>query len=119
MVRLSAWSFACTTSQWQDRQGRNKGQQEPLGVVTQGFLQPACCGCKCSLLSTIFLRSADVKQFQVLPPLPHAASRAHSLLEISKLKAGAPVKGLQFHEVCGKVGGSGTEDLEPPEVIIE
>lgn len=75
---------------------------------------------QCGLLSTVFLRSADVKQFQVLPPLTHPASGAHSLLEMPKLKVGAPAEGLQFYEVCGKVGGpSGTEDLQPPEVVIE
>lgn len=67
----------------------------------------------------VFLRSADVKCFQVLPLLTHAASGAHSLSEMAKLRVGAQAEGFQFHEVCGKAGGSGTEDLQPPEVVIE
>lgn len=45
--------------------------------------------------------------------MTHTASGAHSLLEMVKLKVGAPAEGLQFHEVSGKVGGSGTEDFRP------
>lgn len=55
----------------------------------------------------------------MLPPVTHTAVGAHCLLEMAKLKVGGPAEGLQFHEVCGKVGGSGTEALQSPEVVIE
>lgn len=88
-------------------------------MVTQGFLQPACWRVPCSLLSTDFLRSTDVKQFWVLPPLTHTASGAHSLLEMAKLKVGPQLRDFSFMRFVGRLGGFGTEDLPPPEVVIE
>lgn len=87
--------------------------------MTQGFLQPACWRVPCSLLSTVFLRSTGVKQFQVLPPLTHAASGPHSLLEMVKLKVGPQLRDFSFTRSVGRLGGFGTEDLQPPEVVME
>lgn len=87
--------------------------------MTQGFLQPACWRVPCSLLGTVFLRSTGVKQFQVLPPLTHAASGAHSLLEMVKLKVGPQLRDFSFTRSVGRLGGFGTEDLQPPEVVME
>lgn len=81
--------------------------------MTQGFLQPACWRVPCSLLSTDFLRSTDVKQFWVLPPL------THSLLEMAKLKVGPQLRDFSFMRFVGRLEGFGTEDLQPPEVVIE
>lgn len=93
-------------------QGRNKGQQELLGVMTQ----PASslrAGVQGSLLSTVFLRSADVKCFQVLPTLTHAAAGAHSLSEMAELRAGVQAEGFKFVEVCGKAGALGRRTSGP------
>lgn len=65
------------------------------------------------------------------PPLTHADSGAHSLLEAAELQVGAPAEGLLDVWALGRqevgLGGgwwedwgcSGTESLQPPEVVTE
>lgn len=40
-------------------------------------------------------------------------------MEMAKLKVGPQLRDFSFMRFVGRLGGFGTEDLPPPEVVIE